>query len=98
MRANHVAGAFIVALSAALLSASCVESQPAPPEVDAAAAIGTKDDGGCIGSESPASGGWSPESEPDEMATMAECYAAGKGGRATREAFCRDECPQEKKQ
>ncbi len=72
--------------------------------------FGDPDIGGDIGSEPPASGyggGWtdprastpSPGSEqPDETATMAECYAAGKGGRATREAFCRDECPPEKKQ
>jgi hypothetical protein len=119
MRRKHIAAAFIVALSCALLNASCVQSQPAPPDAEGAPAIETKDDGdpfgdpdgdpnigGGIGTEPPDSdvGSEPPVSTPspgsdppDETATMAECYAAGKGGTETREAFCRDECPPTKK-
>jgi hypothetical protein len=71
---------------------------------------GDPDVGAGIGSEPPASdvgsGSWSAPSEPpvttssdgdDEEATVSECYAAGRGGTATREEFCRSSCPQEKK-
>jgi hypothetical protein len=60
MRPHHLAAAFIVVLSCALLSASCVQSPPAPPETEGttggAPAVETADDSDPFGD---------PSSDPD---------------------------------